>query len=170
MVDGINLDVPAIHARFPTHPVACYVNGEYAWTQAQEALFARKVRISVESNPFAAQHARVIDCERGAAGFRDAAPFCAQRARLGHRDGTVYSSLANVPLVLEGFPGSTGPPRWWLAWYWARPSYPSAAQVLAELKRLTGVTVEPAQLWGCQYRSDSQWDLSVVYGPQDWSR
>ena len=59
--------------------------------------------------------------------------------------------------------------RWWLAWYWERAGEPTALQVVDELQRLTGTTVPAARVWACQYASYSQWDLSTVYGPLDWS-
>lgn len=175
MVDGISLDVPAIHARYPSNPVACYVNGAYAWTSAQEALFARKIRMSIRARqPQAARVARGIDIEPvpeigGDAGPEDVPAFLAARVASGHADGTVYAALETVPVVLQHVSVATVP-RWWLAWYWQRPGHPTAAQVLAELHRLTGVDLPPERLWACQYASYAQWDLSVVYGPEDFSR
>lgn len=169
MYDGINTDAEAIFQHAPTAPVACYINGLYAWSPAQEALFARKIRISVEpGQPAAARFARVIDVERGAARPVDVVPFLEMRAGLGH--GTVYCSLANVPEVQDRLQVANLAPRWWLAWYWGRPGAPSSAHVLAELERLTGRTVPAADLWACQYVSRARWDESVVYGTQDWSR
>lgn len=174
MADGVSGDAPAILARFgPNMPVACYVNGAYAWTRGQENEFARKVRISVEAGqPGAAKYARVIDVERGAAGPDEVPYFLHARAEAGHDDCTVYCSLSTVPDVLRQFgDGSlTAVPRWWLAWYWGQPGQPSAARVLAELHALTGVVLPPERLWACQYVSHAQWDLSAVYGPYDWSR
>lgn len=167
MYDGINADAAAIHAHAPTAPVACYINGIFAWSPAQEAMFGRKVRISVEpGQPSAAKFARVLDIERHAAGPADAAPFLKARVAAGHKDGTIYASLATVPAVIA----DVVPPRWWLAWYWGRPGAPSKTQVLDELHRLVGVHLEPASVWACQYVSHSQWDESIVYGPEDWSR
>ena len=50
-----------------------------------------------------------------------------------------------------------------------RAGEPTALQVVDELQRLTGTTVPAARVWACQYASYSQWDLSTVYGPLDWS-
>ena len=169
MVDGISADVPAIHARWPGNPVAVPVNGIYAWSPAQEHLFARKMRFSVEAGqPMAARVARGLDVERFAARPADVPSFLFERERAGHADATIYCNLSTVPDVLAA--GELDVPRWWLAWYWGRPGHPSAAQMLAELHRLTGVDLPPERLWACQYASFAQWDLSVVYGPEDFSR
>jgi len=171
MVDGISPDVPAILNRWGSStPVACYVNGDYAWTKRQEAEFGRKIRVSVESGqPDAARVARVLDVERYAAGPGDIGPFLAARKAAGHADATVYCNLSTFGQIPAAVRGEV--PRWWLAWYWQRPGQPSAAQVLAELHAVTGDVLVPAgRLWACQYASDSLWDVSAVYGQQDWSR
>ena len=168
MYDGINGDASAIHARAPGAPVACYINGEFTWSPAQEAMFGRKIRISVEpGQPDAARYARVLDVERFDAGPADVPPFLEVRDTI-KPNGTVYCSLATVPSVLDVL--GLRRPRWWLAWYWGRPGAPSAAQVLAELQRVTSETIPAADLWACQYAEHTQWDLSAVYGAQDWSR
>lgn len=169
MVDGISPDVDAIYARYPGNPVACYCDGEYAWSPAQEHLFGRKIRITVEANlTEAAEHARCIDVENGAATPADVRPFLEAHAKLGFSNGTVYCSAANVRNVVEAVHGFTIP-RWWVAWYWGKPGYPTAAQVLAEVRRLTGVNLPEASLWACQYANYPQWDLSVVYGKPDFA-
>lgn len=177
MHDGVDSDVAAIHARYPDDPVGVPVDGLYAWSPGQEHLFARKVRFSVlAGNPGVAAHARVKDVESrwrlgGDAGAQDAPPFLAERARLGFTDGTVYCSLATVPSVLLACQAArVTVPRWWLAWYWDRPTTPSRPAVLAELRRLTGVDLDPATVWAWQFATFAQWDVSAVFGPFDWSR
>lgn len=168
MIDGINADVPAILARWGAGtPVACYVNGAYTWSLRQEQEFGRKIRISVEAGqPEAAKYARVLDVERFDAGPGDVGPFLAARAAAGHADATIYCNLSTVatipPEVREEVP------RWWLAWY-VNPQ-PNAAEVLNELHDLTRLTLPLERLWACQWRSTGNWDQSVVYGAQDWSR
>lgn len=167
MYDGINSDAEAIHAQAPGAPVACYINGEFAWSPAQEHLFGRKIRISVMAGqPDAARYARVLDVERFDAGPADVDPFLQVRDTI-KPNGTVYCSLARVPAVVDALRGRR--PRWWLAWYWGRPGAPSPGQVLAELEQTTGVQL-PGDLWACQYVSQTHWDKSAVYGAQDWSR
>lgn len=174
MYDGINTDAEAIHQHAPAAPIACYINGAFAWSPAQEAMFARKIRISVEpGQPSAARYARVLDVERGDARPADVPAFLAERDKVSP-NGTIYCSLAAVPDVLRVVDVRLSP-RWWLAWYWGRPGAPSAAQVLAELERLTGELIPAADLWACQYVANvplpgGACDKSVVYGLQDWSR
>lgn len=171
MVDGIRQDVAAIHARFPSNPVAVYVNGEFAWTPAQEALFARKIRVSVMSGqPLAARAARCLDVEQFAAGPGDVKRFLATRLANGHEDGTIYCSLSTVRDVIDAAGDVNLIPRWWLAWYWGRPGAPTQSQVRAELLRLFGVDLPAGRIWACQYVPHAQWDLSAVYGPEDFSR
>ena len=168
MYDGINTDAAAIHAHAPTAPVACYINGLFAWSPAQEHLFARKIRISVMAGqPDAAKYARVLDVERGDARPADVPAFLNVRDTV-KPNGTVYCSLAAVPSVLAVLGGRRT--RWWLAWYWGRPGHPSAAQVLAQLEAETGETIPADDLWACQYVSRAQWDESVIYGVEDFSR
>lgn len=169
MVDGISPDVPAIHARYPNNPVACYADGEWAWSPAQEHLFGRKIRITVENSlPEASRYARCIDVENGAASPAHVRPFLEAHHALGFANGTVYCSAANVRNVVEAVRGYDIP-RWWIAWYWQRPGTPSPAQVLAEVRRLTGVNLPESKLWACQYATYPQWDLSVVYGQPDFA-
>jgi hypothetical protein len=167
MHDGINSDAAVILERFGSDPVACYVNGRFAWSAAQEAMFARKIRVSVmPGQPDAARFARCLDVERGAAGTADVWPFLDRRIELGHSDGTIYTSAANVGQVVA----HQNVPRWWIAWYWGQPRPPSALEVINEVERLTGVVLDLGRLWACQWQSAARWDTSIVYGPEDWSR
>ena len=149
MADGINLDVAAIRARFgPGMPVAVPVDGQWAWSPAQDHEFSRKIHYGV------------------LAGRPD---WLAARAKIAPHDGTIYCNLSTVPAVVRAVGGVEAVPRWWLAWYWERAGEPTALQVVDELQRLTGTTVPAARVWACQYVTYSQWDLSTVYGPLDWS-
>lgn len=173
MMDCVADDVPALHARYPGRPVAGYVTGGpgIEWTEPQFDLWARKVRICQQpADAPAAAEARVIDVERGAARAADVSRFISLREQAGHDDATVYCSLETVPAVLTAVQNAHMVPRWWLAWWWNRPGHPSAAQVLGELQQLTGVALPPASLWGTQFRNHAQWDTSVIYGPDDFSR
>ena len=168
MYDGIAADAAAIHAHAPGAPVACYINGLYTWSPAQESMFGRKIRISVMAGqPNAAKYARVLDVESGDATPADVPAFMAARDAISS-NGTVYCSLLTVPDVLSALGARR--PRWWLAWYWNRPGAPDAAQVNDELHAMTGHTLPVEDIWACQYASHLQWDQSIVYGAQDWSR
>jgi hypothetical protein len=170
MYDGINADAEIIHQNFPHSPVATYINGGYAWSPAQEHMFGRKIRISVEAGqPEAARYARCIDVERGAATAADVKPFLEVRAKYDKVNGTVYCDLSNVKPVLAACPDQDIP-RFWLAYYWQRPGSPSREYVLSVLARDYGVDLPPEKAWACQYASYPQWDVSVVYGRQDFSR
>jgi hypothetical protein len=167
MVDGIAPDVPAIHARYPNNPVACYADGGYAWSPAQEALFARKIRISVEAGlPEGSAHARCIDVERGAATPADARPFLEAHRALGFTNGTVYCSASNVRTVLDAA-GDCDVPRWWIAWWTGRPQTP--AEVVAEVRAQCGVDLPESKVWAQQYANFPEYDLSVVFGKPDFS-
>jgi hypothetical protein len=174
MVDGISLDVPVIQQRFPGYPVAGYVTGGYPveWSPLQFALFSRKIRIA-QSPVLAADdesQARVLDVETGAATPGDWPEFYASRTDKAR--ATCYCDLSNVPLVIAACEAKETPlpARWWLAWYWQRPSFPAMSEVLAELLTLTGVQLDPHTLWATQFAAYGQWDLSVVYGTPDFSR
>jgi hypothetical protein len=173
MINGEAIDVPAIKARYPHNPVAGYVSGGYPieWSEADFALFTRKMRIYQQ--PFVpgdVTDARCIDVETYAATPEDVPAFLSSRA--DQSDSTVYCSLSTVPLVLEALSSSgvSLRPRWWLAWFWNKVGQPTAQDVLDELYNLTGVTLPASSLWACQYAAYGQWDLSVVYGKQDFSR
>lgn len=177
MVDGISLDVPVIHQRFPGHPVAGYVTGGYPieWTPAQFAGFTRKIRIAQRLEPDIALVARAFDVERRTDGIWSIPPAALpgllnQRQAAGHSDGTVYCDLYDVPAVLNAVGGSQIVPRWWLAWYWGHRGFPTVDQVLAELKALTGAELPPERIWAVQARNYPQYDLSAVYGVPDFSR
>ena len=99
----------------------------------------------------------------------DIVPFVDHRHAAGHHDATIYADLSTirslVPAVIERVP------RWWVAWYWGKPGRPSRAQVHAQLAE-AHPGLDPATIWACQYQGGDAhpWDLSVVYGPEDFSR
>lgn len=75
--------------------------------------------------------------------------------------------------------------RWWIAWYptidqimlTGKPSLgqyngapiPSKEAVLAEIKKLTGIVLEPGTLWACQFASFATFDASIVYQDPQWT-
>jgi hypothetical protein len=177
MVDGINFDEAAILARWGSNtPVAIPVDGHWAWTAQQGARFAHKIHYSVLAGPagWQAARGRCLDVESrwrvgGDAGAQDVAPFIdARRHVAGFDTTTIYCSLATFGSIPADVRAEV--PRWWLAWYWGRPAAPTQADVLAELERLTGDVLPAGRLWACQFASYGQWDVSAVYGAQDWSR
>ena len=161
-----------------TH-VAAYPNGDFAWPETQLARFPYHVEIGVFSGqPQQAQIARVLDVERFDATPADFPPFVLARRQLGHEDATAYSSI----LGDEGFGiaqivaelGAAGillsSVRLWVAWWWGRPFPPTAAEVVAEVKALTGITLPPGVLWACQWQNGANYDSSVLYGRDDFTR
>lgn len=181
MLDGIAADVPDILVWQQAHqrgPVGAPGDGAYEWTSRQLGLFPGHIRYSVlADNPGIAKTCRVKDVEAavrlyGDAGPQDAPPFLAERADLGHKDGTVYANLFTVPAVVSACErAQVGlPPRWWLAWWWGRPGYPTVAQTLITLKALTGVELDPATVWAVQAHSYGWADFSAVWGVPDFTR
>jgi hypothetical protein len=170
MADGIGPDAEAIHAAFPRYPVAYYGNGEWAWTAQEVSLLGERIAISVRGNlPEAASYARVLDVENGDATAADVRPYLENHAKLGFSNGTVYCAAASVKSVLDAVDGYHVP-RWWIAYWINKPGQPTADEVVAEVYRLTGVSLPVGDLWACQYANHPQWDLSVVYGKPDFNR
>lgn len=152
-------------------PAALYINGDYSCPRSLEQEFGRVVRISVEpGQPEAARFARILDVERWDATPADVPEFVHFREALGHHDATIYASAASVGTVLRACGPAYQPPRWWVAWWWNRPVAPTREQVAAEVHQASGADIDPATIWACQYASYSTYDLSVVYGPRDFSR
>ena len=180
LMDGTASDVPAILAWQQAHgrgPVGAPGDGLYEWSPRQLQEFPGHIRYSVlADSPGIARTCRVKDVEAarrllGDAGPQDVPPFLFERGDLGHHDGTVYASLATVPAVVTACErAQIVVPRWWLAWWWGRPGYPTVAEALAELYRLTGVQLDPATVWAIQAHHFSFADFSAVHGVPDFTR
>lgn len=169
MLDGINSDAEAIHEHYPDNPVACYADGPFAWSGAQQAMFDRKIRISVVgSGPQAAYGARVIDVERGAATPGDVKHFILTRQamHMGHTT-TVYCSAANVKAVISAVGDADLVNRWWIADWTGK--VPTVGEVAASVRENCGVDLPDSRIWACQYANEPQWDLSVVFGEPDFA-
>jgi hypothetical protein len=157
-----------------------YADGRYeASTEVTDA-FPRREWISVTGRPGAAAKARFQDSER-----YDATPghwpaFRAEREQLCH-DGKVtgwpgvYCSISpgpgyGVAAIMQACRDARQePPRHWLiAWYTSNGYAPSAVQVAAEIRRQTGITLDPATIYGCQFATGA-WDTSVVYQDPGWA-
>jgi hypothetical protein len=101
MYDGINSLAAGIHNRFPgTEMVAGYIDGNYAWTQAEWNLFphAVKVQVTVSSSVNAGD---VIDCETGDATPAEAAAWVRKRRAVGYYRPTIYCSRSVIPAVRQ---------------------------------------------------------------------
>ena len=159
--------------------VAGYANGKYAWSEHQFDRFKRHFKIAVKpGDPTQARFARCLDIERFDATVADAAPFARHRARAGHSDCLFYCSLSVVPALVSSLraaeadtAGAGGQLQWglWAAWWWQKPHAPTAHEVLAELKNLSGVTLPADKLRGCQWQTGPDIDRSVWYAPDNFS-
>lgn len=78
--------------------VAGYINGLYAWSDADWARFpnARQVRISVDP---VKDEGDVLDVEPGDAGVNDAAGWIQMRLNAGHPFPVIYCSESNVATI-----------------------------------------------------------------------
>ena len=151
--------------------VAAYANGRFAWSPAQVRRFPRHIMIGVlPGAPVQAQVARCLDMERFDATASDFEPFCQERFDAGHEDALGYTSILGsspvegVAAVVAAMHESPLPWALWVAWWWGRPFPPTAAEVLAEIKALTGIVLPVGRLAACQWRNAPALDTSVWYG------
>jgi hypothetical protein len=146
MYDGINALAAGIAREFPkTAMVAGYVNGLYAWSQADWNLFpdADHVTISVTAG---ANEGDVLDVESGDASPDQSAGWIAMRKAAGLYRPTVYCSRDVIPAVRVG----------------------TGRYVLDEDYDIwvADYTGAPHEVPGCaatQYTSTANYDISVVY-------
>jgi hypothetical protein len=102
MYDGINALAAGIAKSFPNAAmVAGYINGDYAWTQADWDLFphANHVTISITASVNAGD---VLDVEPGNATPEQTAGWIEQRKASGYYRPSIYCSLNTVPAVRQG--------------------------------------------------------------------
>jgi hypothetical protein len=102
MYDGVGADAAVIHREFPnTVMVAGYINGGYAWTQAEWNRFphAKHVTITIDSHTDAGD---VLDVEAGNAPASRAGAWIAMRKKAGLHRPTIYCSRSVIPSVREG--------------------------------------------------------------------
>jgi hypothetical protein len=146
MYDGINALAAGIARQFPdAAKVVGYINGAYAWSQADWDLFphANHVTISVTAGANAGD---VLDVETGDATPGQTAGWIAMRKAAGLYRPTIYCSLDVIPAVRVG----TG-------------SYILGKDDDIWAADYTGV---PHEVPGCaatQYESTANYDVSIVY-------
>ena len=102
MYDGINTDAAAIARDFPAaQMVAGYLDGQFAWSAAEWALFprAQHVTIVVSANANAGD---VLDVESGDATPQQTGAWVAMRRQAGLWRPSIYCSLNVVPDVRAG--------------------------------------------------------------------
>lgn len=155
MFDGINSLAAGIARQFPgAAKIAGYVDGIYAWSQAEWDLFphADHVKIAVRASTNAGD---VLDVENGDATPAEAAAWIRMRHAAGLFRPTVYCSLSVVPDIRR----ETGSLILgvdydiWVAEYTARPTPPPCP----------GLPAASFAAW--QYESTAGWDASRVLDP-----
>jgi hypothetical protein len=115
MQDGINTDAAGMDHSIPL--VAYYIDGLYAWTASEIALFPRSVHVRIAVR-WTTRDGHVIDRENGDATAAQAAAWAHQRRLDGYPWPTVYCSVSNQAEVIAAFQAIHEPmPLWWLAHY-----------------------------------------------------
>lgn len=141
MQDGINSDAAGMDHNIAL--VAYYIDGIFAWTAAEVAMFPHSVhvRIAVRAST---RDGHVIDCESGDATPAQAAAWAHQRRLDGYAYPTVYTSVSNQGAVIAAFNAIGEPmPLWWLAHY-------------------DNLDVLPAGVIAKQYADPGPFDRSIV--------
>lgn len=153
MYDGINSLAAGIARAFPNAAkVAGYVNGYYAWSQAEWNLFphADHVTISVTASANAGD---VLDVEAGDAAPNQTAGWIAMRKAAGLYRPTIYCSRLVIPAVRAGT-GSYILDRDYDIW---------CADYTGSPHQVTAPGTPVATCAATQYQSTANWDVSIVY-------
>jgi hypothetical protein len=153
MYDGINALAAGIAKSFPNAAmVAGYINGTYAWTQAEWNLFphATHVTISVTASADAGD---VLDVEAGDATPAQTAGWIRNRKASGYYRPTIYCSRATIPAVRQG----TG------AYILGRDYDIWVADWTGSPHEVTAPGTPSATCSATQYENTSAYDVSVVY-------
>lgn len=153
MYDGINSLAAGIARAFPNAAkVAGYVNGTYAWSQAEWGLFphADHVTISVTA---AANAGDVLDVETGDATPGQARGWIAMRKAAGLYRPTIYCSRSVIPAVRAGTGSYILGKDYdiWVAEYTGQPH------------EVTAPGLPAANCAATQYESTANYDVSMVY-------
>jgi hypothetical protein len=153
MHDGINALAAGIAKSFPhAAAVAGYVNGTYAWTQAEWNLFphANHVTISVTAS---ANEGDVLDVEAGDATPAQTAGWIKQRKAAGYYRPSIYCNLSTVPAVRQG----TG------AYILGHDYDIWVADWTGSPHEVTAPGTPSATCSATQYESTTDYDASVIY-------
>ena len=153
MYDGVNALAAGMARQFPhAQMVAYYIDGRYAWSQAEIALFPHAEHVTIAVRP-GTNAGDVLDVEPGDALASQAGAWIDMRHAAGLYRPTVYCNLSTVPAVRAAtghrilgrdydiwvalYDGATQPP--------PVPGLP------------------PAQFAAKQFRSTPEFDVSMVY-------
>jgi hypothetical protein len=153
MYDGINALAAGIAKSFPDAAmVAGYINGDYAWTQADWDLFphANHVQITITASADAGD---VLDVEPGNAAPEQTAGWIEMRKASGYYRPTIYCNLSTVPAVRQG----TG------AYILGRDYDIWVADWTGSPHEVTAPGTPAAMCSATQYESTENYDVSVVY-------
>jgi hypothetical protein len=148
MYDGLNTDAAYIKKIIkPGDLVAYYIDGEFAWTPSEIALFPNNehVTITVFGSP-----ADTADCETGDMSPADAAEWVVRQKASGFFRPTIYRSLS----VMQDIRNATGPlvlGKDWDAWVADYDNNTSNVYPGAALK---------------QFKSETMDDVSAIYDDQ----
>lgn len=138
--DGINTDAASMDHNIPV--VAYYIDGPYAWTDQEIALFPNSVHVRIATR-WTTQDGHFIDCELGDASPAEAVQWIGHRRASGYGYPGVYVSVSKQQAVIQAcLAVHESLPGWWLA-HW---------DDLDEL---------PAGAWGKQYASQANLDKSI---------
>jgi hypothetical protein len=100
MYDGISMDAAGIAKLNPKY-VAGYLDGAYAWTSAEWALFPNAVKVQVVITA-SANEGDVLDVETGDASPDQTAGWIEMRKAAGYYRPTIYCNLSTVEAVRTG--------------------------------------------------------------------
>lgn len=155
MYDGINSDAATIYRLHPdAAKVAYYINGPYAWPQADIDLFpnADHATISITAKVNAGD---VLDVENGDATPGQTAGWIAMRKAAGLYRPTIYCSLDTVPAVRAGTGSYILNKDYdiWVADYNGTPAAPAVPGL------------PPGTYAAKQYKPEGDEDVSIVYDP-----
>jgi hypothetical protein len=93
--DGINTDAETIKKIIkPGDVVMYYIDGRYAWSAAEIALFPHNLHVTIT---VLGGNADVADCETGDMTPEQAATWVVKRKAAGYDRPTIYRSLAGMP-------------------------------------------------------------------------
>jgi fibronectin type III domain protein len=153
MYDGINSLAAGIARSFPNAAmVAGYINGAYAWTQAEWDLFphANHVTITVTASADAGD---VLDVEAGDATPGQTAGWIEKRKASGYHRPSIYCSRSAIPAVRQG----TG------AYILGRDYDIWVADWTGSPHEVTAPGTPSATCAATQYENTANYDASVVY-------
>jgi hypothetical protein len=139
--DGINTDAVLMDHNIPV--VAYYIDGRYAWTPVEIALFPNSVHIQIATR-YTTNAGNFLDVENGDATPAQAAVWANQRRLSGYEYPGIYCSRDAQQSVINAFNNlGVDLPGWWIAdWDGVdRPELPTT--------------------WGKQYASTPHYDKTI---------